>query len=158
MADTISKKLTMAERFVLLNNLPREGDLVTFKILRKLREALAPSETEIKEYGFKNSFRCPHREFDEKGKGFQCEYAIESESPPKCPIHDALMGPTGRVSWNPDKWTTEKEIWFGNKANTIIVETLKKVSETDKKINDDVIASLYDKFIEDEENPDGKQK
>lgn len=151
MTDKISKRLSMAERFVLLNNLPREGDLVTFKILRKLRETLAPSEIEIKEYGFKNSFRCPHREYDEKGKGFQCEVETESETPPKCHIHDVFMQPSGRVSWNPDKWKLEKEIWFGNKADSIIVETLKRVSEEDKKINDDVLASLYDKFIGEEE-------
>ena len=149
MVDKISKKLTMGERFVLLNNLPKEGDLVTFKILRKLRETLSPSEAEIKEYGFKNSFRCPHREYDDKGKAFQCEVEEEAaESPPKCPIHDEFMQPIGRVSWNPEKWNTEKEIWFGAKANSIIVEALKRVSETDKKINDDVIAGLYDKFIE----------
>ena len=148
MTNKISKKLTMAERFILLNNLPREGDLVTFKILRKLRETLSPSEEEIKAYGFKNSYRCPNREYDEKGKAFQCEYEVEaSDEQPKCPIHDVFMQPSGKVSWNPDKWNTEKEIWFGQTANKIIVEALKKVSEEDKKINDDVLAGLCDKFI-----------
>ena len=149
MADKISKRLTMGERFVLLNNLPKEGDLVTFKILRKLRETLAPSETEIKEYEFKNSYRCSHREYDEKGKAFQCEVEEEAAaSPPKCHIHGDVMQPGGRVSWSPAKWNTEKEIWFGTKANQIIVDTLKKVSEEDKKVNDDIIASLCEKFIE----------
>jgi len=148
MADKISKKLTMGERFVLLNNLPKEGDLVTFKILRKLRETLAPTEAEIKEYGFKNSFRCPHKEYDEKGRAFQCEVEGEGETLLKCHIHDVFMQPTGRVSWSPEKWQTEKEIWFGAKANQIIYDTLKKVSEEDKKINDDIIASLYEKFID----------
>ena len=149
MVGKINKKLTMGERFVLLNNLPREGNLVTFKILRKLRETLSPSETEIEEYGFKNSFRCPHQEYDERGKAFQCEVEIEaSETQPKCHIHDILMKPTGRVSWDVSKWGTEKEIWFGNKAHSIIEETLKKVSEEDKKINDDIIASLYEKFVD----------
>jgi len=151
MADKISKKLIMGERFVLLNNLPQEGDLVTFKILRKLRETLSPSEQEIKEYGFKSSFRCPHREYDEKGKALQCEVEGEGESPPKCHIHDEFMQPTGRVMWNPEKWGTEKEIHFGAKANQIIVDALKKVGEEDKKINDDVIASLYEKFVATEE-------
>ena len=146
MADKISKRLTMGERFVLLSNLPKEGDLVTFKILRKLRETLSPSEAEIKEYGFKNSFRCPHREYDEIGKAFQCEVEEISETQPKCSIHNELMQPSGRVSWSPEKWNTEKEIWFGTKANQIIVDALKKVSEEDKKVNDDVIASLCEKF------------
>jgi len=149
MADKISKKLTMGERFVLLNNLPKEGDLVTFKILRKLRETLAPSEAEIREYEFKNSFRCPHKEYDDKGKAFQCEVEEEAAaSPPKCPIHDELMQPAGRVSWSTEKWGTEKEIWFGTKANQIIIDALKKVSEEDKKINDDIIAGLCEKFGE----------
>ena len=150
MADKISKKLTMSERFVLLNNLPKEGDLVTFKILRKLRETLSPSEAEIKEYGFKNSFRCVHKEYDDKGKAFQCEVEGEDESPPKCHIHDELMQPAGRVSWSSEKWDTEKEIWFGAKANQIIIDALKKVSEEDKKINDDVLASLCEKFVKEE--------
>ena len=149
MADKLSKKLSMAERFVLLNNLPREGDLVTFKILRKLRETLSPDEAEIKSYGFKNNYRCPHREYDEKGKAFQCEVEVEaSETQPKCHIHNVSMQPGGRVSWNPEKWNVEKEIWFGAKANGIIIEALKKISEEDKKINDDIVAGLYDKFVE----------
>ena len=148
MSDKISKKLTMGERFVLLNNLPREGDLITFKILRKLREALAPSELEIKEYDFKNSFRCPNREYDERGKAFQCEVDSEaSKDPPKCHIHNIFMQPTGRVSWSPEKWDAQKEIWFGAKANQIIVDTFTKVSEEDKKVNDDIIASLIEKFV-----------
>lgn len=152
MSDKISKRLNMAERFILLNALPIQGDLVTFKILRKLRETLSPSEAEIKEYGFKNSYRCPHRDYDEKGKAFQCEVDVEaSETQPKCHIHDIFMQPSGRVSWNPDKWNTEKEIWFGQTANKIIVEALKKLSEEDKKIDSDVIAGLCDKFVGSEE-------
>ena len=153
MADKISQKLTMAERFVLLNNLPQQGDLVTFKILRKLRETLSPDEKEIKDYGFTNSYRCPNRDYDEKGKAFQCEVEETSTEQPKCPVHNVSMQPSGRVSWNLDKWMDTKEIWFGAKANQIIVDALKKVSEEDKNINDDVLVSLYDKFVssEDEE-------
>jgi len=148
MADKISKQLTMGERFVLLNNLPAQGDLVTFKILRKLRETLSPSEKEIKDYGFKNRFRCPHKEYDEKGKAFQCEVEQDAASPPKCPVHGEFMQPSGRVSWDEKLWNVTKEIWFGTKANQIVVDTLKKISEEDKQINDDIIASLYEKFIE----------
>lgn len=152
MAGKISKQLTMAERFVLLNNLPKEGDLVTFKILRKLRETLAPTEKEIKEYSFKNSYRCPHKEYNEKGRAFQCEVEEEAaEAPPKCHIHDVFMRPAGKVSWNPEKWDIKKEIWFGQKANSIIADALKKISEEDKQVNDDIVANLCDKFIGNEE-------
>ncbi len=147
MTDKVSKKLAMSERFVLLNNLPKEGDHVTFKILRKLREALSPDEREIKDYGFKNLYRCAHKEFDEKGKAFQCEVEIEGVSPPKCSVHGEFMQPVGRISWNPEKWKDTKEIWFGAKANQIIVDALKKASEEDKRINDDVLANLYEKFV-----------
>jgi hypothetical protein len=142
----------MSERFVLLNNLPKEGDLVTFKILRKLRETLSPDEKEIKEYEFKDLYRCPNKEFDEKGKAFQCEVEEDSSTQPKCPIHGVLMVPIGRTSWNPEKWAKTKEIWFGLKANQIIVDALKKVSEEDKKVNDDIIASLCEKFLGNEDD------
>ena len=154
MSEKISKKLTMAERFVLLRNLPQQGDLVTFKILRKLRETLSPNEQEIKEYEFKNVYRCPHREFDEKGRGFQCEVEETSETQPKCSIHNILLQPAGRVTWSEEKWNVTKEIWFGMKANQIIIDALKKVSEEDKQINDDVIASLCDKFLASEDEED----
>ena len=146
--EKISQKLTMGERFVLLNNLPREGDLVTFKILRKLRETLSPDEREIQEYEFKNGYRCPNKEYDGNGKAFRCEVEETSIDPPKCPIHDLLMQSTGTVSWSPDKWDTVKEVWFGAKANQIIIDSLKKVSEEDKKINDDILVGLYEKFVD----------
>lgn len=142
----------MAERFVLLSNLPQSGDLVTFKILRKLRETLAPTEAEIKEYGFKNSFRCPHKDYDERGKASQCEVEEDATSPPKCPIHDEFMQPIGRVSWNPKMWDKTKEIWLGTKANSIIVDVLRKVSEEDKKVDSDILAQLCDKFIAPEDD------
>jgi len=42
-------KLTVLERFTLLGVLPAEGNFVTLKIVRKLREALAFTEKEIKD-------------------------------------------------------------------------------------------------------------
>lgn len=39
-------KLTMMERFTLLTSLPTQGNIVTLKTVRVLREALAPSEEE----------------------------------------------------------------------------------------------------------------
>lgn len=146
--NKISKKLTMGERFILLNNLPDKGDLVTFKIIRKLRETLSPNEKEIQDYEFKGHFRCPHKEFDEKGKAFQCEVEEDAVSPPKCSIHGNIMQASGRISWAEKMWLVEKEIWFGAKANQIIVDTLKRISEQDKQINSDLIVSLYEKFVE----------
>lgn len=43
-------KLSVSERYILLDILPREGTYTTLKILRKLRESLAFSEEEVKKY------------------------------------------------------------------------------------------------------------
>ena len=43
-------KLTMRDRFVLLNILPPEGDIATIKIVHRLRQDLAPTEKEFKDY------------------------------------------------------------------------------------------------------------
>ncbi len=45
--------LTVAERLVLLNSLPANGDLTTIRIVRKLREDLSFSEDEHKDLQFK---------------------------------------------------------------------------------------------------------
>ena len=45
--------LQIGERLVLLDNLPREGDYTTLKIIRELREALSFTEEEHKTYNFR---------------------------------------------------------------------------------------------------------
>lgn len=45
-------ELSVSERLVLLSILPTEGDYVTLKILRELRENLSFSEEEIKRLNF----------------------------------------------------------------------------------------------------------
>jgi hypothetical protein len=47
MSTKESRKLTIGDRLVLLSILPQEGDYVTLKIMRKLRETLAPSDMNI---------------------------------------------------------------------------------------------------------------
>lgn len=44
--------LSVKERLLLLNTLPKEGDFITLKIVRKLTNDLSFSENEIKEYKF----------------------------------------------------------------------------------------------------------
>ena len=46
-------KLTVFERIILMNILPREGDFRTLKILREFRESLSFSEKENKRLAFK---------------------------------------------------------------------------------------------------------
>lgn len=45
-------KLDVRERLVLLSVLPAEGNFVTLKVVRKLRDSLSFSEEEIKEFKF----------------------------------------------------------------------------------------------------------
>lgn len=42
--------LTLSDRFAVLGILPAQGNFATLKIVRKLREQLSLTETEIKEY------------------------------------------------------------------------------------------------------------
>lgn len=47
-------KLTILERLMLLGLLPREGNVLTLKIVRDLKSVLSFSEEEIKEYELKS--------------------------------------------------------------------------------------------------------
>ena len=46
-------KLNLLERFTVLQILPQKGNFATLNIVRKLQEALAPSEEEFKKYEIK---------------------------------------------------------------------------------------------------------
>ncbi len=56
--------LGFLERMALLTILPREGNIVTLKIVRQLREELAPSEEEATKYGI---------DFNERGVSWKTE-------------------------------------------------------------------------------------
>ncbi len=144
MSDKTSKKLTIGERFGLFQFLPAEGDLVTYKELRKLKETLNPSSQEDGEYEFKYGFRCPHRKYDKDGKAFQCEFEEVAEIAPRCPVHDVLCLMTGQLQWKPEMATVEKEIWLNKTSLKIITEALRKARD-DKKVND-ANYSLFVKF------------
>ena len=47
-------QLDLVERLTLLGTLPERGDIVTIKVIRKLRESLAPTEEEIQQYGLRS--------------------------------------------------------------------------------------------------------
>ena len=48
-------ELSVRERLVLLSVLPQEGNFITLKVVRQLREALSFSEEELKQYQFVQS-------------------------------------------------------------------------------------------------------
>lgn len=144
MSDKIAKKLNIGERFGLFQFLPPEGDLVTYKEVRKLKETLNPSDQENQEYEFKYGFRCPHRKYNEDGKAFQCEFEETAEIAPRCPVHDVLCVTIGTMFWKPEMAGIEKEIWLNKTALKIITEALRKARDN-KKVND-ANYSLFIKF------------
>ena len=48
----LGTEMTVLERLVLLNILPKEGDFTTIKLMRKLRESLSFDEDELKKIEF----------------------------------------------------------------------------------------------------------
>ena len=48
-------KLNLLERIMILNILPKEANFTTLKIMNKLKESVAPSEEEYKEFEIKQS-------------------------------------------------------------------------------------------------------
>jgi len=154
MADKTCKKLNIGERFTLLAHLQNFNDFATYKIVQKLRMTLAPDEKESAEYEFENQYRCPHVTYDKEGKRIQCEFEEFGKVAPKCPVHSTkkvavYCVPTGFMRWKPEVAAKEKEIWFGPKAKSLIVETLTKLNE-EKKLTTDMDISLYVKFVQPE--------
>ena len=145
MADKTSVKLNIGERFGLLGMLPQQGDFVTLKIIRKLRETLAPSDGEAEKYGFVYEYECKVR--DDGGK--PCGFKVTSPVPPKCPTHGSYMEQTGMMFWKPEMSLVEKEIWFGNKAKSIITEVLTRLND-EKRLSFQQ-ATIYEKFIKQDE-------
>jgi len=142
----------MGERFHILSILPPEGNWVTFKILRKLKETLAPDEKENEEYRFEQEYRCSFMSYDDRGKREQCEYTEVSLEPPKCPIHDKLCIPNGRLFWKDELAGKEKEIWLGDKARSLIVSALKELEDGGRLSEEAGTGQLYEKFVKSEED------
>ena len=161
MAEKTSVKLNIGERFTLLSLLQNFNDFATYKIIQKLKMTLAPDEKEIKAYEFENKYRCPRVKYDEDGQGIQCEYEEFGKVAPKCPVHSTekkpiFCVPTGFMRWNSGMATVEKEIWFGPKAKSLIVETLTKLND-EKKLTTDMDISLYIKFVKSEKEEDEEE-
>jgi hypothetical protein len=132
-------KLAVYERLTLQNILPREGDFVTLKLVRKLREALAFNEKEIAEINFKNHWKCP-----------KCPNTEISAEVPKCPNCNVYMKLIGQVTWDEDKAKDViKDVHMGDTMLALCKTTLKKLSDEQKLTEQHM--SLYQKFVEAEE-------
>jgi hypothetical protein len=132
-------KLNVVERLALLETLPKEGNFVTLKLVRKLRESLSFSEAEVKEIEFNLNWKCP-----------KCNKETSSAEAPKCEC-GSYMTSTGGMTWDAQKGSqTLKEIHMGEKMLSMCVTALKKL-DSENKLNESYF-SLYEKFIKEEEN------
>ena len=134
-------ELTTMERTKLIGLLPPQGDILTLKIVRKLRETLSFSEEELKLMEVKYEFVCHQGGCTNKGY-----WPVA----PRCAEHDKLMVPTGQLTLNltPELQAKTKEIHMGPEAIKIASEALKRANEA-KQLTDAHI-SLYEKFLPEE--------
>ena len=132
-------ELNVLERLTLLEVLPREGDFVTLKLVRKLREALSFNEKEIAVIDFKNHWRCP-----------KCNKVELSAQIIKCQECGIQMKPAGQVTWDEKKAVkVVKDVHMGDTMLALCASTLKKLSD-EQKLTDQHF-SLYEKFVEKDE-------
>jgi len=135
-------KLTVIERLALMNTLPQEGDYITLKLVRKLRESLSFSEKEIAEINFQNYWRCP-----------KCRKEALSAEIVKCEDCDTYMELAGKVHWDEAKAAKViKDVHMGEKMLNLCTSTLKKLSD-EQKLTEQYM-SLYEKFVKAEEEKD----
>jgi len=132
-------KLAVYERLMLQNILPQEGDFITLKLVRKLRESLAFSEKEIAEIDFKNHWKCP-----------KCNKVELSANVIKCQDCGIYMIPAGSVTWDEEKAINViKDVHMGKSMEKLCETVLQKLSD-EKKLTEQHM-SLFEKFVASEE-------
>lgn len=127
--------LTISERLALSGILPPQGDILTLKDIRKLKEELAISEDDRKEVQFLNEYECP-----------ECKTKDVFSVPVKCGKCDVWLRPTGQIGCS--NWEFEKEVPIPDYLKELITATLKKMND-DKTLEEKHI-SIYEKFVETE--------
>ena len=127
-------KLTFEERMTLSGVLPPQGDFLTLKIIRKLKESLSPTEEEWTKVDPRDEYKCS-----------KCEQTMYDNpiSAPKCVECDVDMGKTGMRVWRPEN-DAIKDIYLGAKAKEICVAVLKRLN--DEQLLTEGHMSLYEKF------------
>jgi len=146
-------KLRTYERLLLLNVLPREGDLTMIRIVRQLREALSFTEEEHAALNVRQGQdwaggcpRCGSEDVEYPGP----EMRLSPER--KCTKcgYEGMDG-QGRMFWNRDA-ESENEIPMGKKAQWVVEQRLRELHKEQKLLEDHW--SLCEKFgvIEDEES------
>lgn len=131
--------LEVIERLTLMNILPQQGDYITLKLVRKLREALSFNEKEIATIDFKNHWRCP-----------KCDKVELSSEAIKCQDCGGYMRLAGQVTWDEEKAKSAvKDVHMGGTMISLCTSTLKKLSDEGKLTEQHM--SLYEKFVKSEE-------
>lgn len=133
-------KLLVPERIILQGILPKEGDFITLKLVRKLREALSFSEEEIKLLGFTYEFSCP-----------KCKQVIFSPAPLNCGTCNVAMVVGGNIRWKQEN-DPSKDVYMGSKAKELCVSALKELDQK-KKLTEQFM-ELFEKFIPSESEED----
>ncbi len=150
-------KLTIAERIKLLEALPPQGDILTLKILRKLRETLSFSEQELKSFDISREYVCDFSMTDKVGKMEKCTNKGFFKEQPTCGVHEVKMVETGQMSFfvPPEVMVLEKDIYMGAKALELSSGSLKKLN--DQKLLTEAHVSLYEKFFPPDEEENASQ-
>jgi len=129
-------KMTVIERIQLQNLLPAQGDFITLKLIRKLRESLSFSEKEIAEISFKNHWKCDI-----------CSTKEIASQVPKCPKCGEYMMPAGMVNWDEAKAVKViKDVHMGRTMRDLCRSVLQKLSDN-KELTEQTMP-LYEKFVE----------
>ena len=113
-------KFSVQERLLLLGLLPQEGNYLTLKVIRLLREELSFDAQELLELEFKE----PGQEYEDNG--------------------EMKIVPPGQLRWQADA-DVEKEIEIEPARHDIIFSKLKELDEQDKLTN--ALFPLYEKFL-----------
>jgi len=139
-------ELKVAERLMLLNLLPKEGDLTTLRVVREAIHTIGLSDEELTALEIKHPVQAICQD---------CGFRVDAgEIPlvrcPKCGSDKVVQGedPT-RLIWKAEA-DVSKDITLGKKVTQIIRETFLKVSEEKKLTMAQV--DLCDKFVSDDEN------
>jgi len=115
-------KLNIMERFLVLNILPKENNIITLRTIKTLQDTILPSEEELDDIEMKVITQ------DKNGN----------------PL------PQPQNQWNRAKGEIEKEFEIGERAQDIVCDALRKLDK-DKKLNLEHM-SIWDKFMEDKKD------
>ena len=144
-------ELSVKERLVLSSVIPKQGDIVTYRLILILREAISFSEEEIVKWMpvlcfdlSKGCPRCGAKEWE----------TIPFYSAKKCKGCDFLVGSgePGQMTWRSlddegQPIGDTAEIEFGEAGLNLIADTLRLFNKNSEL--DDDTAPLYVKFVED---------